>query len=299
MAAAREPRFVPDWRVAALTAGVCIIACLAFALAPAVHATRRTIPLGSLDRGGTRRARFHLRAGFLAIQIAVCTVLLFGAALVTRAIAHATAFDPGFRVEEVHLASVSLPHEASTGERTAFGRQLFAALERGAGAPIAAGHPAPFTDFPFTIGIALPHEAPRDHRQVARRSVSHRYFEVLGIPLVRGRMFASDATGEVVVNEAFARAYWRGADPLGQMIRHIDSKGAIAGTLAIVGRTGRIPHRAEKDRAGGLQAHDVRDPNHQRRRRHARADPRDGYRAEPGRHGQGVAADRRSARVPQ
>jgi predicted permease len=235
LATAREARFIPDWQVAAVTAGVCIIACLAFALAPAVHATRRTIPLGSLDRGGTRRARFHLRAGFLAIQIAVCTVLLFGAALVTRAIAHATAFDPGFSVEEVHRVSVSLPHEVSADERSAFGQQLFVELERRAGAPIATGHHGPFTDFPFTIGIALPHEAPRDHRQVARRSVSHRYFEVLRIPLVRGRMFASDATGEVVVNEAFARAFWRGADPLGQMIRHIDSKGAIAGTLTIVG----------------------------------------------------------------
>jgi predicted permease len=235
VAATRAARFLPDWRVAAVTAGVCIVASLAFALAPAVHATRRTLPLASLDRGGTRRARLPLRAGFLAVQIAVCTVLLFGAALVTRAIAHATAFDPGFKVEGVHRVSVALPREASPDERTAFGRQLLAELERGAGAPIAAAHPDPFTDFPFTIGIALPQEAARDHRQVARRSVSRRYVDVLGIPVIRGRMFASDATGEIVVNETFVRTFWRGADPLGRTVRHIDGKGAVLGTLTIVG----------------------------------------------------------------
>jgi predicted permease len=233
--AARADRLLPDWRVAAVTAGVCVMACLAFALAPAVQTTRRTIPLGSLDRGGTRGARLRLRAGFLATQIAACTLLLVCAALVTRAIVHAMAFDPGFRVEGVHLLAVSLPRETPADERNAFARQLLVELERTAGAPIAAAHPGPFTDFPFTIGIALPQEAPRDHRQVARRSVSPRYFEVLRIPLVSGRMFESQAAGEVVVNESFARAFWRGADPVGQMLRHIDGKGVVAGTLTIVG----------------------------------------------------------------
>ena len=92
-------RFVPDGHVVAFTAVLCLFACLAFALAPAVHATRKTIPLGALDRGSTRRARFTLRGGLLAVQIAVCTVLLAGAGLVTRAIAHAMVFDPGFRVD--------------------------------------------------------------------------------------------------------------------------------------------------------------------------------------------------------
>jgi ABC-type antimicrobial peptide transport system permease subunit len=90
-------------------------------------------------------------------------------------------------------------------------------------------------DFPFTLGIALPGEAPQDHRQVARRSVSRRYFEVLGLPLVRGRMFASDAKGEIVVNEAFVRTWLDGGDGVGQTVRQIDDKGAVVGPLTIVG----------------------------------------------------------------
>jgi predicted permease len=231
----RAARFELDWQLIAVTVAICGIACLVFALAPALHATRRAIPLGSLDRGSTRYARLRLRSGFLATQIAVCTVLLLGAGLVTRAIVHAMTFDPGFKVQGVQRVSVSLPSEAPSEERTAFSRALVAEIERDDLAPIATGHPGPFVDFPFTLGVALPHEPPQDHRQVARRSVSRRYFDVLGIPLVSGRMFASDGTGEVVVNEAFVRTFWRGEDPVGRSVRHIDSKGAVAATLTIVG----------------------------------------------------------------
>ena len=228
-------RFVPDWQVAAVTAAMCTLACLMFALAPALRSTRRTIPLGAIDRGSTRRARFHLRAGFLALQIAVCTVLLIGAGLLTRAIAQAMTFDPGFKVDGVQRVSVSLPSEIPSGP---FERQLLVALERDVPEPVAVGSPGPFTDFPFTMGIALPGEEPSAHRQVARRSVSRRYFEVLEIQMVRGRMFESGAKGEIVVNEAFARSFFSGEDPVGHTVRHIDGKGAVAGIMTIVGVVG-------------------------------------------------------------
>jgi putative ABC transport system permease protein len=223
-----------DWQVITFTAAICTLACLLFALAPALQATRRTIPLGSLDRGSTRRSRFQLRGAFLAVQVAVCTVLLIGAGLVTRAIAHAMTFDPGFQVEGVRRVSVSL-HDVPAAQRRSFDRELLASLERDLDEPVAVANHGPFTDFPFTMGVALPGEAPKDHRRVARRYASSRYFEVLGIPLVSGRTFTSGATDEIVVNEAFARAFWRGELPLGQPVRHIDDKGAVAGTLTIVG----------------------------------------------------------------
>jgi putative ABC transport system permease protein len=221
-----------DWRVVGFTAGLCTLACLLFALAPALRVTRRTIPLGSLDRGSTRRARFHLREGLLAVQITICTVLLIGASLVTRAIGHAMTFDPGFRVAGIQRVSVSVRSDGPTQE---FQRQLIAVLEREVSEPIATTYHGIFVDFPFTMGIALPGEAPHEHRQVTRRSVSARYFDVLGIPLVGGRMFATEAKNEVVVNEAFVRAFWRGEDPVGGTVRHIDDKGAVAGTHTIVG----------------------------------------------------------------
>jgi hypothetical protein len=213
-----------------------VVSVILFALAPALHATRRTIPLGTLDRSSTRRARFHLRGGLLAVQIAACTVLLIGAGLVSRAIVHAMAFDPGFRVQGVMRVSAFLPSGTPADQRRLFADTLLAQLEQGAAEPIAvASHgvvtPARF----FTMNVVLPQENATDYRSVERRGVSRQYFDALGIPLVKGRTFASDAVGEVIVNETFARVYWRGADPLGQTIREVDRSGAIVRAHTIVG----------------------------------------------------------------
>ena len=190
----RADRFVPDWLVIAVTAATCLVSCILFALAPALHATRRTIPLGVLDRSSTRRARFHLRGGFLATQIALCTVLLIGAGLVTRAIAHAMVFDPGFRVEGVQRISASLPSETPADQQRLFAEGILAELERDEVAHVASAHHGPVAPSGFyTMNVILPQENASDYRSVERRSVSRDYFKVLGIPIVKGRTFPSAA----------------------------------------------------------------------------------------------------------
>ena len=231
-------RFVPDSQVAVFAAIICLIACLAFALAPAVHATRRTIPLGALDRGSTRRARFTLRGGLLAVQIAVCTVLLIGAGLVTRAVAHAMVFDPGFGVNGLARAVAYLPGETPNDVQLEFGRRMLTELERQLPGRIAVADAGPLSESPHAMNVAFPHENPSDYRSVLRRRVSQGYFAVLGVPLVKGRMFPSDAVGEAVVNEAFARTFFRGEDSIGRVIREIDGRGAVVRTHTIVGVAG-------------------------------------------------------------
>lgn len=122
-------RFTPDGKVLLFTALISALACLIFALTPALHATRATIPLSSMDRGGTRGSRFALRSILLAVQIAACTVLLAGAGLVTRSIMHAMSINPGFDFDAITKVVVGLPPEATTKEHHAFARQLLAVLE--------------------------------------------------------------------------------------------------------------------------------------------------------------------------
>lgn len=228
-------RYAVDWQVVAFTATVCGLACLGFALAPALHATRGTIPLSAMDRGGTRRARFALRSGLLATQIAACTVLLLGAGLVTRAIMHVMAFDPGFDMAGITRVSVLQPHGTSSEAQREFKGSLIALLEQEGVEPVAASEMSPVTDFPFSIRIALPGEQPSQYREVLRRSVSSRYFDALRIPLVSGRMFTSTVVGEIVVNEAFARMYFGGENPVGRTVREIDNKGAVTRAHTVVG----------------------------------------------------------------
>ena len=229
-------RFLPDGTVAAFTVLVCAAASVAFALAPALHATRRTIPLGSLDRGSTRRARFTLRGGLLAVQIAVSTVLLAGAGLLTRAIVHAMAFDPGFAIDEIARVSVSLPDETPAEDGRAFTMHLLSEVERDPNARVALSSPGPMAPARFyTMNVALPDDSLLEARPIERRSVSARYFDVLGIPVLTGRTFLSNATGEVVVNESFARTVWRDGSPVGRTIREVDNKGTLLRSHTIVG----------------------------------------------------------------
>jgi predicted permease len=228
-------RFVPDGTILLFTLGVCVASCLAFALAPALHATRVTIPLGVLDRGSTRVARFHLRSLLLATQIALCTALLAGAGLVTRAIAHAMSFDPGFEVHGVDVVSAAFPAGTSIGERETLLQHVLAGMAAAGGAPVATAEIGPMDDAPLVMYMALPHKGPAEFEPVLQRPVSAGYFEVLAIPLVSGRMFRSNAGNEVVVNEAFVRTYWRADNVLGQTARDVDRAGGIRRSYTIVG----------------------------------------------------------------
>jgi predicted permease len=235
----RVSRFRPDWLVIAFTAITSVVACVSVGLAPAVRSTRQTIPLGSLDRNSTPRLRFGLRGALLAAQIATCTVLLIAAGLVTRAISHALSFDPGFAVNDVLRVSAFLPRDTPDDQQNAFLKRLFAMLEQDAGEPIAVATQAPLVSADharfYTTRIALPGQNAETAETVQRRSVSARYFDVLGIPIVKGRAFPSNATGEVLVNEAFARQFFPGEDAIGRTLRELNRAGAIAGSHVIVG----------------------------------------------------------------
>lgn len=230
---AMSARFLPDEQIVLFALTACALSCLIFAVAPAVHATRQTIPLGILDRASTRPSRFHLRSAFLATQIAVCTVLLVGAGLVTRAIVHAMNTDPGFAIEGVDVVSTALPDLTADTEPVI--RGTLAALERDGGPPVAVAFYKPMEATRFVMSIAFPGQSPRDFEKVLRRPVSARYFDVLGIPFVNGRMFPPGKTDEVVVNQAFARAYWPGESAVGRTLRAVDGNGNVRGVYSIVG----------------------------------------------------------------
>jgi predicted permease len=227
-------RLTADTRVLLFILAVSVTACLAFALAPALHATRLSIPLGTFDRLSTP-GRPRLRSSLLAIQIAACTVLLVGAGLLTRAVAHAMDYDLGYAIEGVDMVSLAFPSETPTDARTAVARGALEAATAAGGAPVALTQFAPPNATPLVMAMALPHRSPSEYTSVALRTVSSAFFDVLGIPMVRGRMFGPDATSDAVVNEAFARTYWAGEEILGRTVRDVDRKGGVRQTFTIVG----------------------------------------------------------------
>jgi len=70
-------------------------------------------------------------------------------------------------------------------------------------------------------------------------TVSGDYFQALGVPLLRGRLFSDqdrkDSAPVVLINETMARRYWRGADPVGKRIKGFDARGRNDDWVTVIG----------------------------------------------------------------
>ncbi len=108
------------------------------------------------------------------------------------------------------------------------------------------------------VGDSMPVRVPRagsEERRAAEITlVSPNFFAALGVPLVRGRVFAGP--DEVVVSEALARAFWPGEDPVGKRLVLTDGSVLVAG----VARDLRVEHPGVTDAPHVYRLHDPRTP---------------------------------------
>jgi predicted permease len=225
-----------DARLIASTAALAAFACLAFGLLPAWHASRPA-PAATLRSGAQSGARYRLRAGLLAGQVALCIVLLVGTGLFVRSLRNALAADPGFRTEDLAFASVNLGlarYDVPRGERFhADVAERVGALPGVRGATWALT--PPLTDGHYSESFTVPgyEPGPDEQLEVELNAVGAGFFDVLGIPIVRGRPIdaGDDAAAPLVavINETMAERYYAGRDPVGQRL------GLIGGDAVVVG----------------------------------------------------------------
>jgi predicted permease len=201
----------PDVLVFAYAAALAAIACVASALAPALHATRGGIT-AALKGGSLSRSRVPLRSLLLGAQLALTVVLLTSAGLLLRGVAAARELDLGFRVEDISEVTIELPQPDYGAERMrTLLPELAAALQSAGVTPVAFAAPGRSID-----EARLPGEGRDQTRPVERFDVSPSYFALLEMPMTAGRSFMdSDRDrGLTVVNETFARRLWRGEHPI-------------------------------------------------------------------------------------
>lgn len=215
-----------DLRVLLFTLAVALATGIVFGLAPAWQGTRASLAAdlkdGTPGAGGTRA---RLRNAFIVAQVAMCVVVLLGAALCLRSLSHARAIDPGFDV--AHLLAVQLDPQ-SLGYSGAAAHQ-FLERERAAAAGLAGVEGASFTSImPMQGNVSLtdvlrPGMTPPSHEEgyaVDTSDVGAGYFAASGTRLLRGRDFSpADLTpghpALVVVNLALAQKFWSHGDALG------------------------------------------------------------------------------------
>jgi putative ABC transport system permease protein len=206
--------------------GVTFAATFLFGLWPAWQASRTDAALAMRlgDRSGGS-AHQPLRAVLIVAEVALAVVLLAGAGLLLRSFSQLVSTDPGFRTERVLSARLNLPPARydKPGATVRFAEQLLGSLRElpGVQSVAAVSHP-PFSyldRWPFALEGRT---APEQRMSAANRVVSPNYYEVMGVPLRRGRAFTEQDTagqpGVIMVNETMARRTWGDEDPIGKRI---------------------------------------------------------------------------------
>ena len=226
----RVDEIAVNGRVAAFALTATAIVALGFGFWPAWRASRT--PLVSAVQGGVRSTMSHERRRsqllLVSSELAIAQVLLVAAGLLIASFERLTSLDPGFDPHELVAVDVSLP---GSKYREAAARFRFheEVLDRLSAAPgvrnVAMAMQAPMRPNPVTRGVWIegqPALPPGVFNLSGYMTVSERYFETTGIRLVRGRSVARDDTSRttdvVVINEAFARQYFPGKDPIGKRI---------------------------------------------------------------------------------
>jgi macrolide transport system ATP-binding/permease protein len=220
-----------DWRVLALSTGVCLISAIFFGLVPAWQSRRIDLvsALKAESAGvvsGSRRA--VLRAGLIVAQVSLSFVLLVGAGLLFKSLGAIQDTSPGFTTHGVLTTSVDLTAAGYDTERARnFQDSLTDRLQSLGGVQSVAF--ARVTPFSYTGYSSAPIAvdgyvtSPDEDPTVEYDEVGPRYLATMGIPLVEGREF-TDADREnaplvAVVNQVMAAKYWHGRSPVGSRVQ--------------------------------------------------------------------------------
>jgi putative ABC transport system permease protein len=234
------PREVPrvrdigfDGAVLAYTGAVSLATGIAFGLVPAWRATapfRTGGNAGGFGRGLTRGAS-HARvaSALVCAEVALAVMLVSASALLLRSFHDLASVQPGFDPSHVVTARITVPEtEYRATERMA---RLHDAVLDQVGAVAGVQHVATVDQLPMAQpvwGFAVrvqgqyedgTHELPMiNHLQ----SITPAYFDVMGIPLLKGRAFSTadraGAPAVAVISESVAQRFWPGHDPIGKRI---------------------------------------------------------------------------------
>ena len=223
-------------------------------------------PRNGLVEGGRGQAgsQGSQRVGrvIVAAQMAITLVLVVGAGLLGRSLIKVLEVNPGFRVDKIVTMDVSLPQvddpKAQAGQAIFFAnlidrlKQIPGVRKVGAtsGLPMDGGLPdggfllVAQNEMPKNIDALLAMFQQKERLGIADYCVAtDGYFQVLGIPLIRGRIFderdAENSPHVAVISESLARGRWPNQDPIGRTIEFGNMDGDMR-LLTIVGIVGDI-----------------------------------------------------------
>ncbi len=227
-----------DARVMIFTLTVSVLTSVLFGMLPALVARRVDLRSSMADRAMARPGGLRLRQSLLAGEVALTVVLLAGSSLLIRSLIYLETLPPGFNPNGVMVAKASLDdvryHDPATFRKLL--DESTAAMREIPGVQNAA------------VALSLPYErilndwiTLSDGKEAGHQDgsdltyVTPGYFDTLQMPLLVGRVF-TDADGPdtqhvAVVNQAFARKFYGGGNPVG---RYFNQDTLIVGEVSDV-----------------------------------------------------------------
>ncbi len=230
-----------DYRVLGFTAALAVLTCILFGLAPALRATKSSpaSAMRSSGRGLTaNRERFGLRRILVVTQVALSLVLLVGALLFVGSLRNLMAVDAGFRQDGILVTNLGFESlKIPTDRRVEYRRQIIEKLRSIPGVTSTA-----YTRILPLSGSGWNQTIQIDGKKKGGANltrVTPGYFATLVTPLVAGRDFdnhdVANSVKVAIVNEAFAKKYFEGANAVGKIFAFEGDKGETPPVFEIVG----------------------------------------------------------------
>jgi predicted permease len=213
-----------------VTSGVCLFTAFLFGLLPMIKVPNKLADsLRPGGRGSTGR-RSWTRSALISTEIAIAIVVLFLGTLLARSFQKLIRIDPGFRTDHLLSLEITLPqprYQYGSPATIHFYERLIDKLQQSPGI-VSAG---------TTIALPLnpshamtrfliagePAVAPGVFPLEQVRNVSPEFFRAMGLRLEQGRSFertdVENHSSLIIINQAFARRYLSGKDPLASSIQ--------------------------------------------------------------------------------
>jgi predicted permease len=245
-----------DLRVPGFALAITLLTALLFGLSPALRSARFDLS-STLRAGRTATRRGFARNLVVVAQVALCTLILTGAALLVETLQRMRSMNAGFDRERIVTFTIDPAIKGYKSEQArALSRKLLAqarALPSVATAANAAKGLMRGTGMKTTYQAAGAHIARSDFLNTSTNSITPGYFEAMGMHLVAGRDFTwleqerEKPPYKVIVNQAFARRFFPGKDAISQWFGRNGGSGVATADNEIIGVVSDAKYRSLRE----------------------------------------------------
>ena len=226
-------------RVLIFNLAVSVLTVLWFGLAPALKATRLDLVpvLKDATNMSGRRRRPSAHSVLVVTQVTLALVLLASAGLFLQSVGNLRAIDKGFSGDKVLAMSLDMELQGYDKNR---GKNFYAGVLDNVSTLPGVQSVTLASTLPVTAG-GMRMQRPENFTKPAVNErisidvvrIAPRFFETIGLPLLRGRDFRAldteKSTPTIIVNEAMAQKFWPGADPVGRAFNDGDTTFEVVG----------------------------------------------------------------------